>query len=422
MLSKTFVILSVCAGMFFAISGIANATNIENPVIKENNVHESGELLTFVEGMLLEHPAILSAQADVDIAKARAEGSEKPLYNPELEIEAEDASVSTYTLGITQTIDWYDKRSARYDEAEFLLQTAKANLFSVKEQVTGELIAVIVRYLSRRDMNDLTKSQVQLMDRFVQLVKRRQVAGDIGQVEVDTAQLTLTGAIIKNAEFNANLINASGDFKILTGVDVDPSLPFPTNLPVSMSKNIDVEMLAAENPLVVAAQLKVKASKARIRVTKQDRRADPSIGVTAGTEDDDTLVALRFSIPVQVRNNFRSDVTASSQEAVKEEQQAQNIYRQILGRIEATKNQYIVMSDAMQLWSQTGKKALNNHLKNLEKLWETGEISTTQYLIQVQQTLDIQLSGMKLKGDVWQAWIDWLVATGSVTKWLANTK
>ena len=203
---------------------------------------------------------------------------------------------------------------------------------------------------------------------------------------------------------------------------VDPSLPFPANLPASISKNIDVEMLAAENPLVVAAQLKVKASKARIRVTKQDRRADPSIGVTAGTEDDDTLVALRFSIPVQVRNNFRSDVTASSQEAVKEEQQAQNIYRQILGRIEATKNQYIVMSDAMQLWSQTGEKALSNHLKNLEKLWETGEISTTQYLIQVQQTLDIQLSGVKLKGDVWQAWIDWLVATGSVTKWLANTK
>lgn len=422
MSSKPFAIVGVCVCLVFGISGTANASEIINPAIEKKNVPKPAVFLTFVERILSSHPTILSAQADIDIAKARVDGSEKPLYNPELEIEAEDAEVSTYTLGITQTIDWYDKRAARYDETELLLQTAEANMALIKEQVVGELMAVIVGYLSSRDLNVLAKSRVQLIERFFNLIKSRQVAGDIGQSGVDTAQLALTEAIIQQAGFSSNLIKALGEFKVITGVDIDPDMQYPSDLPASISNNFGIETLAAQHPLVMAAQSKVKAAQARTRVTSQERRADPSLGVTAGTEDDETLLALRFSIPIQVRNNFRSDVIASGYAAVREEQQAQNIYRQILGRIEAAKMQYSVMADAWKLWNQSGKTTLRNHLENLEKLWKSGEISTTQYLVQFQQTLDTQLSGAELKGEIWQAWIDWLVATGTVNKWLTNNK
>ncbi len=422
MSSKPFAIVGVCACLFLTISATASASKIINPVTEKENTPKSALFLTFVERILSTHPTILSAQADIDIAKARVDGSEKPLYNPELEIEAEDAEVSIYTLGITQTIDWHDKRAARYDEAELLLQTAKANMVLVKEQVAGELIAVIFQYLSNRDLNVLAESRVQLIERFFNLIKSRQVAGDIGQSGVDTARLALTEAIIQQAGFSSNLIKALGEFKVITGVNVDLDMPYPSDLPASISNNVGVETFAAQHPFVVVAQSKVEVAKARTRVTSQDRRADPSLGVTAGTEDNETLLALRFSIPIQVRNNFRSDVIASGHAAVREEQQAQNIYRQVLGRIESTKKQYSVMSDAWKLWNQSGKTTLRNHLENLEKLWKSGEISTTQYLVQFQQTLDTQLSGAELKGDIWQAWIDWLIATGTVNKWLTNSK
>jgi len=422
MSSKPLVVLGLCACLFLGISGTAYATKMKNSVVTKEHTRKPVEFLAFVERVLSEHPTILSVQAESDMAQARVAASEKPLYNPELEIEAENVVVSTYTLGITQTIDWYDKRSARNHEAELLLQTASANLLSAKEHVAGELMAVLVRYLSIRDMNVLTKSRVQLIDRFARLIKNRQLAGDIGQSEVNTAQLALTEAMIQHAEFSSNLMKALGDFKSLTGVIVDPSMPFPSDLPTGTSNAIDIKTLATRHPTVVAAQLKAQAAKARIRVTNLDRRADPSLGITTGTEDSDTLVAFRFSIPLRVRNNFNSDVIASGHAAVKEEQQAQNLYRQVLGRIEATKDQYSVMSRAWKLWSKTGQKTLSNHLDTLEKLWKAGEISTTQYLVQFQQTLDTQFSGEKLKGDVWQAWIEWLVATGSVTKWLASIK
>jgi len=424
MSSKPVVVLGLCVYLFLGMPGTAgaNATKTKNPVINNEKTHKTDAFLALVERVLSKHPAIMSALSDVDIARARFEGSKKPIYNPELEFEAEDADVSTYTIGITQTLDWYGKQSSRNDEASLLLQLADANLVAVKEQVAGELMTVIVRYLNYRDINVVAKIRMELVTRFTKLIKGRQNAGDIGQAEVDTTVLTLTEAIIEHAISTSKLIKTAGEFKALTGENIGSTIPFPTDLPKNIPNKIELETLAAQHPVVLVAESKVRVAKARIQVTKQAGRADPSFGISAGSEGDGTLVALQFSLPLQIRNNFRNDVVASNHAAVRDEQQAQNVYRQVLGPIEATKGQYTVIARAWKVWSLSGQKTLNSHLNNLEILWKTGEISTTQYLVQFQQTLDTKLTGTKLKGDIWQAWIDWLIATGTVSKWIDKYK
>ncbi len=57
----------------------------------------------------------------------------------------------------------------------------------------------------------------------------------------------------------------------------------------------------------------------------------------------------------------------------------------------------------------------------LESMWETGEINTTDYLFQVQQTLDTQIAGIKLHRNLWGARIEWLSASNTLNKWLNQT-
>jgi outer membrane protein, heavy metal efflux system len=54
----------------------------------------------------------------------------------------------------------------------------------------------------------------------------------------------------------------------------------------------------------------------------------------------------------------------------------------------------------------------------LEKLWRAGEISTSDYLVQLKQSLDTALSGLELESQAWQAWFDYLVAAGRLNDWI----
>jgi len=54
----------------------------------------------------------------------------------------------------------------------------------------------------------------------------------------------------------------------------------------------------------------------------------------------------------------------------------------------------------------------------LQRLWEAGELSTTDYLVQLRQTLDTKESALELRRSMWQAWFEWMSASGQIETWL----
>ena len=65
-----------------------------------------------------------------------------------------------------------------------------------------------------------------------------------------------------------------------------------------------------------------------------------------------------------------------------------------------------------------GQHRLKGRIALLKQLWKAGEIGTTDYLVQLQQTLDTQVSAAALRAAVWDAWIRWLSASGQIEYWL----
>jgi len=378
------------------------------------------QLAVIVNGALKSNPEIQAAQAAVDIAKARLAGAALPLNNPELELEAERTDINTYTFGISQTIDWHDKRHAFEEAARAGLTAARARVKALRLTKATELLNAIGRIATHHEITTLSERRSEILDRFVKLAKQRQAAGDIAQTSLDLARLSLAEAIMQHAEYGAELIQARSDYATLSGQSLHSRIKFPELLPTMLPDAQHDEALVRKHPQVQVAHQLALASRRQAEAVGQERKADPTFGLTAGREDQEDLISLSFSIPLQVRNNFRSNVDAAQSQALQVEQEARQAYWNLQARLNSARERYKLVSNAWAIWVSQGRISLQQRSEILEAMWRTGEISANDYLLQVQQTLDVQIAGVELQGNLWKVWVEWLSASGSLDDWLNN--
>ncbi len=381
---------------------------------------EVQQLAAIVNHALESNPEIQAAKAAVGTAHARLTGAGLPLNNPELEMEAEHTDIGTYTLGISQTIDWYNKQDAMEQAMRAELNVAQAQVTALNLVKSAELLKAIGGIATHHEIATLSRRRTGILERFSQLAEKRHAAGDIPQVELELARLSLTEAVMLHAGTGSELIQVKSDYFSLSGQTLDDKIQLPDQLPASLSSTLNEETLVRNHPQVQVAQLMMQASRQHIHAVDQERKADPTFSLRAGREESENLLALTFSIPLQVRNDFQSSVNAAQAEALSAEQEAQQTYRNLLTRLRSARERYLLVADAWSLWVSHGRTSLHQRIDLLEALWQAGEMSTTDYLLQVQQTLDTQIAGVRLQGDLWSTWVDWLSASGTLDTWLSK--
>ena len=377
-------------------------------------------LAGIVNQSLQANPEILAAQSAVDAARAQLDGAALPLNNPELAAEIERTDANTYLLGISQTIDWHDKRGALEQVAHAELKAAQQQLLALRLAKSVELLDAIGRISIQGAISGFSQRRTEILAHFTRLAKQRHAAGDIPQAELELARLSLAEATIQQARNQAELIRANSDFFSLSGQMLTEAIRLPESLPINLAAETDPEAIARQHPEVQAALLTAQIAKRKINAADRERKADPSIGVSAGREDSGSLLALQFSIPLQIRNSYRSNVDMARAEALQAEKLAQQSYWNLRAQLQSAKQRHKVISTAWSQWLSQGRTSLQQHIKLLETLWQSGEISTTDYLLQVQQTLDTQIAGVELHGDLWSTWLEWMNASASLDTWLNN--
>ena len=149
-------------------------------------------------------------------------------------------------------------------------------------------------------------------------------------------------------------------------------------------------------------------------------RCGASVGLAGGEEDDKSLVALEISIPLYVRNRFDSEVEAAIALRSEAQQVADDVLRRAYTRLLSATERYELAWASWEDWKDTGQVSVDRRTGQLKQLWESGEISTTDYLVQLQQTLDVQESALDLREALWRAWFEWLVASGQIDSWLGQ--
>lgn len=375
-------------------------------------------LANFVRSVVETNPRVQAARAAMEASRSRESAAGMPFYNPELAADYESAVDDTWEVGIGQTFDWSGKRKAREQVAASDRQASEANYEAVRRTVVVDLLSGLAAFQTGKQRYSLATEQAGIMKDFADLAQRRFVAGDLNQVEADLATLASIDAQIQLATVAADLAEATQMVRSLTLASASDQWPaIQSDLPLAASIN-DPQQFVLKLPEIQVAQRQLDAANAAIELRESEQKPDPTLSLRGGREDDSTLVGINLSIPLYIRNNFKFEVSA----AVAERDQLQQVFddqvRYAYARLLSASERYQFSRDAWEGWQQIGETSLQRQVDLLKRMWEASELSTTDYLVQIRQTLDTRASALDLELTLWDAWFEWLAATGLADTWL----
>ena len=367
------------------------------------------------------HPSVLAAKSAVDSAGYQMIAADKALYNPELEIDAETAETDSASIGLSQTIDWGDTRGARTEMAGSHKAATQFAYESTRRAIAVEFLSGLSSYHTSSALKSLAEQGNSLMKRSAKLAKERFDAGDLGKVEVDLANLSYAQARFKLADAISSHARTKQNLIALTGSTNTNWPELLTNYPAPKIGTPDVAKTVQQLPKMREITSRVKAAQANIKVQSGQGAANPTFAFRAGKEEEDTLLGLTFSIPLQLRNNFKAEVDVANAEMIQAERESIDAYRKLKSRLEIAIVSYQLSRDAWLAWEQSGADTLSEQIKLLERLWKSGEMNTTDYLIQLTQTLETKASAIEQRGRMWTDWSEWLIASGKINHWLLKS-
>lgn len=373
-------------------------------------------LQTFIQKIWAESPTVLAAQATFDAAKALSAGANRPLHNPSLELDTERTDINTSSIGLSQTLDWSDKQGAQVRIAEREQQAAQAAFQGTRRSTALEALNALVDYFTAHEMQILAQRRTELMKAFMDTAKQRQAAGDMRALDVTLAQVAYSEALMVMASTASELAEAEAALQAVSGLTQTQWPPLPNAL-AAPPKQADFSVLD-KLPEMAMLRSRMDAAKARVGLAQKQGRIDPTVGIRAGRENSETLLGLSLAIPLFVRNNFTAQTRAASHRAVAEEQAFRDAYRRAKARLSGTLARYQNTRQAWYTWLEAGLHAQREQISLLDKMWQAGELSVTDYLIQAKQNIDTQEAATALMGEARQAHFAWLAASNQVEDWL----
>lgn len=377
----------------------------------------------FIKEVLRTNPIIQSAEATVDKEQSNFSQSQRPIYNPGLIIDAQRVNnvelLDTYTAGISQQFDIYNKRGARANVGNYNYIRARENLSVKKLEVSTQTLKSLAVYRLQQKIVKLAKERSQVLYKFKVQNYRKFKSGDIAQVALDQAALAYAEAIAQQANEEIKLSEAQQRLIILTQMPYRKwgELPMSLPIPPSLTGNKKEELIR-NLPVIRFFNAKVSIARAQIRARQTETRSDPTLSVRSGTEDDQFLIGGGINIPLFVRNDYTDKVKAAAHEAIAIEKTRRNIFRETRAELSGSLDRYQILYEGSRKWSDVSKASLNNGIVLINKLWSAGELSTTDYLVKLKQRIDSQIAGEALKIKAWKMWFSVMQASGELDNWL----
>ncbi len=393
------------------------STSVSSRVIEELANPSLGK---FVQTVVEANPRYRAAQAALKASQSNAYAAGRPLYNPELEADYETSVDRTWLVSISQTLDWNGKRDARSLVASSDRNAMEAQLLASRRELVDELLTGLTQYQIGVEREALASERVQVMWDFSELTLRRFEAGDLNQVELDLANLALMDAKIQRATAATELAEARQAVRNIAQNSTPDQWPAIDPKPPLVSAFSDPQSIVLALPEAQLAQRRVDAANALVELRNRERKPDPTLQLRGGREADSTLVGVNLSIPLYIRNSYKYEVTAAIAERDQAQQLADDLLHRAYSRYMSATERYQLSRNAWQDWQQIGAFSLKRQAEILHRLWEAGEIGTTDFLVQVRQTLDTRENALDLELAMWNAWFEWLAASGLVDKWLGQ--
>ncbi|MDP3562525.1 MAG: TolC family protein [Legionellaceae bacterium] len=418
-------VIALKVGVFIFL-GLLNHVvfSVNNSSESRLRVKHDGSLAHFIHEVFLQNPGIQAAEANLYAQRAREVASGKPLYNPNLVAQVQYAIEDQSFLGFSQTIDWSNKRKARHAVGVANLFVARAQLRLQKLKLATEVIDALSAYAIQSKLVALEKERVRLLKNFAKLTRDRFKKGDIPRVDVDLALLALSQSITQLATVEIRKSLVLQTLRAKSGLFLNKWPDLSAHLASLVTDEEKMKQFACNYPSIIVLRDSFMSAQARSKWADRQRNPDPTLGLQGGTSKEKSnkqlLINLTLNVPMYVRNNYQAEAQAAKFDAMRaHEQYAQGLY-QIKANIKTSAERYQMLYEAVQNWYDVSKEPLTEGMVLIERLWNVGEITTMDYILQLKTRVDSQIAGVELEGQEWHAWIEWLHFSGQLLPWLAR--
>lgn len=361
------------------------------------NSAQSSTWEAWLASQIQQHPDVLAARQQWLGSNASADALEQPLYNPELSTDLERVGKeNNFRAGLSQTFDWWDKRGVRRQQADHLRNAAELVYRQQGLDKTAEALAALVEWRAAKRAADVVQTQQQQLNTLLELVEKRQRAGDLGRADAELTFLSLSQQLAQVAEVDAALQKAEIRVQELLPEWSPEYRGIPDNFwPSSFGSPTDKALL--NHPAVAGAYARWRSLKEEAEAVRRAARAEPTVGLNVGRDDGENLVGLSFSMPLNVRNNFSAETDAAERTALEAEARFQAAYRKQRFDCQAALAVWQRFDQQYRRWQTLVQGRIKNSAELLEQQWRSGDLSTTDYLLALNQRAESLLTGIALE-------------------------
>ncbi|MBW8190926.1 TolC family protein [Neiella marina] len=374
----------------------------------------AGDWNSWLATQINQHPDVLEAKERWQGVNANAEAMGQPIYNPALSVGADrNGDENNYVVGLEQTIDLWDRRSVNTKQAAYL-KTAAMHMY--KQQVlnkTAEVVAALVEWKTASQAADIAQSQKVQLTSLLQLVDAQQKTGDIGAVDAQLTLLSLSQQIAQVADIEANLVRAEVQLQELLPEWSQSRGGLPDDFwPSSIVEATDENL--SQYPLVASSEAMWRSKIEHAESVRRAAKPDPTFGINAGRDGGDSLVGLTVSVPLHVRNNF--DAESREAQSLELEAEAQWIatFRKQRVNWRAARSSWQRYEYHLNSWQSLLGNRVNNSEQLLERQWKSGDLSTPNYLLALNQRTESLLAGIELEKQALLALTEALYQSGQL--------
>ncbi|MGH1463478.1 MAG: TolC family protein [Neptuniibacter sp.] len=364
---------------------------------------------------LAESPQWQQLSSKVLAADAELTAAQQPVYNPEIELSYEDKNEPAYQVTLSQTIDLFDKRDTRSQIAALQNQITKLEQQQSENQITASALTLLLETRRAKALLSLADDQLKISQRLIKLTQKRLYAGDATQIDLDIVKLSSSEALQTKAAAQQALQNYQTEQMVLLG-DLIPALPQP--LPYTLPKTPDFTNLSQQHLAVKTFGVRAQQAQLEVQESAKESKGEPTLGLGFGQDGDDDVVALSISFPLNIRNSYSAEVDAANARAKTSDlalAQVRVVTEAELQRSWASLKQ---QQSLQNIWQKPGQRSLVQLNRQLEKLWKLGELTTTNYLQNLQQLNQALAADINLNTESDIRLIDWLNTSNQLQDWL----
>ncbi len=366
----------------------------------------------WLQQQIQSHPDVVAARANSDATLANADALEKPLFNPELETEFEKfEDADNYRVGISQQLDLWNQRGAQRKQAQSERIGAEFQYQLLYAEKLLQAISELVEYRAANESAVIAQQQEAQFESLSGLIQQRQQAGDIGSVDAALTNFSLSRQLQETASAQVRLRSSQARLQSLLPDLSAQQAAIPDAL---WQINVDnlVDTWIEQHPNVAAAKSRWESLRAAALVTQRENKATPTIGINTGKEEEEKVVGLTLSIPLQVRNNYSARGRSAEKIALAAESAYLSARREQVAVFNTSLAELEQYRHSYQRWQDLVSDQIERSSELLEQQWSTGDLSTSDYLLALQQRAEGLNAGIELRRSYHQALVNCLFNSG----------